>query len=111
MLRKITFLALLCAMFSASLSAQNYVVSVHGIVCELCSLGVAKKLRKLSFVDPSKYDEGVRVDINNQLVYLAVRQDAALDKTVLFDAIEAGGYQPIEIWAIDAAGDKLEVSQ
>ena len=62
-------------LFATPAIAQNYIVNVHGMVCELCSLGVAKNIRKLSFVDAAKYDEGVRVEAQNQTVFVAVRDD------------------------------------
>ena len=115
-LRSIAVALLSISLYSSQAFAQdsseltsNYVVSVHGIVCELCSYGVAKKIRKLSFVDKTKYKKGVKVDINNQLVYVAVREDQSLDKSALFKAIEAGGYQPVTLWAIDVDGEQREV--
>jgi hypothetical protein len=53
-------------LFATPAIAQNYIVNVHGMVCELCSLGVAKNIRKLSFVDAAKYDDGVQVDVTEK---------------------------------------------
>lgn len=88
---------------------QNYVVSVHGIVCEFCSYGVAKKLRKLDFIDPAQLDKGVKVEIANQLVFIAVREEAELNKQALYKAIESGGYQPVTLWRIDSSGERVVV--
>jgi mercuric ion binding protein len=100
MFNKTIAIALLYALLSTPLLAQNYVVKVNGIVCEFCAYGVGKKIRKLPFIDPSQYDEGVRVDIENQRVFVAVREDALFDKSALFKAIESGGYDPIDIQEI-----------
>lgn len=89
--------------------AQNYVVNVHGIVCEFCSFGVAKKIRKLSFLDTSQYNEGVKVDIEKQMVFFAVRDGSILDKTALFKAIKSGGYEPVDIWLIGESGERKKV--
>ena len=97
MFNKTIAIALLYALLSTPLLAQNYEVNVNGIVCEFCAYGVGKKIRKLPFIDPSQYDEGVKVDIENQRVFVAVREDALLDKPALFKAIESGGYDPIDI--------------
>ena len=97
MFNKTIAIALLYALLSTPLLAQNYVVKVNGIVCEFCAYGVGKKIRKLPFIDPSQYDEGVRVDIENQRVFVAVREDALFDKSALFKAIESGGYNPVDI--------------
>lgn len=90
--------------------AQDYVVQVHGIVCSFCALGVAKKVAKLSFVDRSKHKKGVFVDIENQQVTLAVREDADIDKTKLFEAIKSGGYEPVGIWSVTASGELVALS-
>jgi hypothetical protein len=60
MYKKTIAVALLYALFATPVAAQNYVINVNGIVCEFCAYGIGKKIRKLSFIDPSQYDEGVR---------------------------------------------------
>lgn len=82
----------------------------HGIVCQFCSFGVAKKLKKLDFVDQAKYQDGVKVDIENQAVYFAVKEGAAVDQAALFEAIESGGYKPIKLYPLAADGSREEVS-
>ena len=78
---------------------NNYIVSVHGMVCELCSYGVAKKIRKLSFIDTSQANNGVKVDVENQRIFITLLDNMPLDKAALFKAIESGGYKPIEVIA------------
>ena len=50
-MKNLTVSVCLIMLFATPAIAQNYIVNVHGMVCELCSLGVAKNIRKLSFVD------------------------------------------------------------
>lgn len=85
-----------------NIDATTYRVDVDGIVCEFCALGVAKKVRKLTFIDAARFKKGVKVDINNQQVFVAVRDNAQLDKAALFKAIESGGYKPLTITADDS---------
>ncbi len=85
-------LALVIALISTPVFAGDYVVNVHGIVCSFCAQGVIKKVSKLPFVDRSKYTNGVKVEIEDQKVTIAVRDDLVLDTTSLFDAIKSGGY-------------------
>lgn len=101
---KFKVFALLIALSSSPALAQDYVIHVNGIVCEFCSLGVTKKVSKLPFIDHSKYDRGVQVEIENQMVTIAVKPDAILDKDALFAAIESGGYNPVEIFELLADG-------
>ena len=78
---------------------NNYIVSVHGMVCELCSYGVAKNIRKLPFIDATQADNGVKVDIENQRIFITTHSNTPLDKAALFKAIESGGYKPIDVIA------------
>ena len=109
MIRRYALTTLACALLSGPVLAQNYVVNVHGIVCELCSFGVAKNIRKLPFINPEQYDDGVKVDINNQMVFVSVRDNAALDKKALFEAIEKGGYNPVKLWKLNDSGERTEI--
>lgn len=97
------------AIFSTPLLAADYVVNVNGIVCEFCSLGVAKKVARLAFIDRSRLDNGVEVDIENQMVTVAVKEGATLDKEALFAAIESGGYKPVEMWKLDSDGARIKL--
>ena len=102
---RIWILALCFALASTSVVAKDYVINVHGIVCEFCSLGVAKKVSKLPFIDATKYDKGVKVEIESQMVTIAVKDGAVLDKLALFEAIESGGYSPVEIFELSPDGE------
>lgn len=108
-MKNLTVSVCLFMLFATPAIAQNYIVNVHGMVCELCSLGVAKNIRKLSFVDTAKYDDGVQVDVENQTVFVAVSDDASLDKQALFAAIEEGGYSPVGIWRLTDSGERLDL--
>ncbi len=104
---KIGITTLVFALWVTPALAQDYVINVNGIVCEFCSLGVAKKVSKLPFIDRSKYNDGVAVDISNQNVTIAVKGDAQLDQDQLFAAIEAGGYNPVTIWRVSDGGERV----
>lgn len=108
--RSVTLWVLLGAGLAAPAMAKNYVVEVHGIVCQFCSFGVAKKLKKLDFIDPAEYKDGVKVDIEDQSVYFGVKEGVTLDQEALFKAIESGGYKPIKVWPLAADGSREEVS-
>ncbi len=80
---------------------NEIVIVVHGIVCSFCSQGVTKKLSKLSFIDSSKYTKGVRVDIENQRVTIAVKVDVKVDYGQIFASIKSGGYEPVSAYTDD----------
>ena len=104
---RITIFALFVALTSTRAVAQDYVINVNGMVCEFCALGVAKKVGGLSFIDREKYDNGVIVDIENQTVTIAVKEDASMGKSALFSAIESGGYNPVAIWKLMPSGERI----
>jgi len=85
--------------------AADYVVHVHGIVCSFCAKGVTKKISKLPFIDQSKFKKGVKVEIEEQKVTVAVLPGQVLDVDSLFKAIEAGGYEPRDVWVIEQDGE------
>ena len=104
---RITIFALVVALTSTRAVAQDYVINVNGMVCEFCSIGVAKKVGGLSFIDQEKYDNGVIVDIENQIVTIAVKKYASMEKSSLFSAIESGGYNPVAIWKLMPNGERV----
>lgn len=103
---KLWIIASCMTLVSIPALADDYVITVNGMVCEFCSLGVTKKIAKLPFIDRSKYTDGVDVEIENQKVTIAVKEGDVLDKDALFEAIESGGYNPIEIFALSADGER-----
>ena len=91
--------------------ASDFVINVHGVVCSFCAQGLTKKVSKLPFIDQSKYTKGVKVEIESQRVTIAVKADQELDIEALFKAIESGGYEPVDVWSVNAAGEPDEVLQ
>ncbi len=97
--------ALIAVLLSTPVFASDYLVHVHGLVCSFCAQGVTKKVSKLSFIDKTKYTKGVKVEIEEQKLTIAVKPDAELDIEALFDAIESGGYDPVDVWTLTASGE------
>ena len=97
--------ALVAVLLFAPVFASDYVVHVHGIVCSFCAQGVTKKVSKLPFIDQSKYTKGVKVEIESQKVTIAVKPGHDLDIQSLFEAIESGGYDPVDVWTVPASGE------
>ncbi|MEM9624546.1 MAG: heavy metal-associated domain-containing protein [Pseudomonadota bacterium] len=104
---KFRFLAVALLFIALPAQSKDYVIQVDGIVCEFCSFGVTKKLSKLPFINDAKYNKGVLVDAENQLVTVAIRPDTALDQAALYSAIEDGGYNPVAIWELNEAGERI----
>ena len=92
-------------LFSVPVFASDYVVHIHGMVCSFCAQGVTKKVSRLPFIDQSKYTKGVKVEIEIQKLTIAVKADHNLDIKALFDAIQSGGYEPVDVWTVTATGE------
>lgn len=95
----------LLVLLSAPVFASDYVVHVHGLVCSFCAQGVTKKVSKLSFIDQTKYTKGVKVEIENQKLTIAVKPNHDLDVHALFKAIRSGGYDPVDVWTVTPSGE------
>jgi copper chaperone CopZ len=107
MLTKV-FGAIILALLSGPVLATDYVIHVHGIVCSFCAKGVTKKVSKLPFIDRSKYNKGVKVEIEDQKVTIAVLTDQSLDVDALYAAIISGGYDPVGVFSIGENGELEE---
>ena len=113
MFTKITAV-LIVFLLSATAYATDYVIHVHGIVCSFCAHGVTKNISKLSFIDQSKYTKGVKIEIEDQKVTIAVQPDHDIDVPALYEAIRSGGYDPVNIWTTTPSGEldqKLDYEQ
>ena len=97
--------ALIAVLLSTPVFASDYLVHVHGLVCSFCAQGVTKKVSKLSFIDTTKYTKGVKVEIEEQKLTIAVKPEGELDVEALFDAIKSGGYDPVDVWTLTASGE------
>ena len=80
------------------------VFQVHGVVCSFCSVGLQKKLSKLSFVDRSKYKKGIHVAIEEQRVTVAVKPDTKVDMKAAYKSIKSGGYDLLKAVVADKDG-------
>lgn len=105
----IAFVTLVAAAVSAADESRDIVVNVHGIVCSFCAQGVTRKVAKLPFVDRSRYKKGVKVEIEDQLVTVAIKLGVEPDMAALFDAIRSGGYDPIEAFEILSSGERVKI--
>jgi len=83
---------------SVVLDANQMKIQVNGIVCSFCSFGAQKNLSKLKFLNTSKFKKGVKVDIKNQQIYLALAEDKEINLKAIYDSIKKGGYEPVAIY-------------
>ena len=83
---------------SAILDANHVKIQVKGIVCSFCAFGAQKNLSKLEFLNTSEFKKGVKVDIENQQIFLALLEDKKINLREIYDSIKKGGYEPEVIY-------------
>ena len=87
---------------SASSSTQKefdkeVTVKVSGAVCGFCSYGIRKKISALSFVDTSRYENGILTNSEEQSVTIAVLPEGRVDEEVIRSIVIEAGYETISI--------------
>ena len=60
------------------------------------------KLSKLKFVDTKRYKRGVDMDVNTQLLTLALKPGDKANDKLISKAVFDAGYEAIEWYAIEA---------
>jgi len=83
-------------------------IYAKGLVCESCGIGVRKKLQKLKFVDTSKPQKGIVMNVKSQLVSVTLKAGIPIDKEAIKKAIKGAGYDPIKLYEFE--GKKLKSS-
>ncbi|MDA7915836.1 heavy-metal-associated domain-containing protein [Verrucomicrobia bacterium] len=86
----------------AQLSAEPGTVSLYakGLCCESCAIGIRKKVAKLKFVDRKRFNKGIDLDAKTQLVQIAIKAEMTHDVSILSQAIEDAGYEPVNLYAL-----------
>ena len=82
------------------LSENVIALYVKGLICESCGLGIKVKSKKLPFIDKKQFSKGVKVDAENQLVYLAIKKNERADKEAIKTAITKAGYVPVTFFEL-----------
>ncbi len=73
------------------------IVTVQGLVCSFCAQGVQRNMCKLDFLDKDRFDQGLKTDIEEQGVALALDPGKQIDLSALRKAVERGGYELVRV--------------
>ena len=93
-----------------ALDAPNTVVLyAKGLCCPSCAIGVRKMLSKLSFVDLTRYNQGVELDPKTQLVRIAIKPGQQEEMKALKAAILDAGYDAVHLFKLTKGA--LEIKQ
>ena len=81
-------------------------IYVKGLVCPSCAIGIRVKVGKLPFVDITRYKRGVDMDVESQLLTVALLPDVKTDTRSIDKAVTNAGYEVIEWYSME--GGKLK---
>ena len=76
-------------------------VFAKGLVCSSCGIGVRQHLKRIENVDRSRYEKGVELNAQIQVVIIAVKEGTQLDEAKISQAIYDAGYDPVHIFKWD----------
>ena len=99
------------------LNENEVVVEVLGMVCSMCAFGIGEGFSKTDFIDKSKFNEGVMVDIDAQYVQLAINESANINPANIVKVIEEAGYDVSTLFILQNkkltkfSADKLGILQ
>lgn len=80
---------------------QNQIkIKINGIVCSFCAFGVHKNLSKLRSLDSTQFKKGVHIDINAQIITLAMDDSQSLNLNEVYKSIKKGGYEPVDFYVL-----------
>ena len=74
------------------INENEAVVEVLGMVCSMCAFGIGEGFAKTDFIDKSKFNDGVMVDIDAQYVQLALKKSSNVNPENIVKVIEEAGY-------------------
>ena len=85
---------------------QVALLYVKGMTCASCAIGIRVKVSKLDFVDGSRFKRGVDMDVNNQLLTVALKQGAQPNWQLIDQQIDDAGYLAMEWFSMEKNGLK-----
>ena len=86
---------------------QVALLYVKGMTCPSCAIGIRVKLKRLKFVDTKRYKSGLDMDVETQLLTLALKPGQKSDDKLIAKSIWDAGYIPVEIYSLRMG--KLEI--
>jgi copper chaperone CopZ len=86
---------------------QYLVVSVNGMCCRNCAIGIGKKVNELDYVDANELPKGIHIDRKNSLLTVAIKVDHMAQMDSLFAAIRKAGYDPQVLYQMDKKGEVI----
>jgi len=91
-----------------TISKDEVVLEVSGLVCSFCATGLQGGLSSLKYVDGKKYNNGVFVNVEYQYAVIAEMIDHDINVDEAITMITKSGYEVLSVYT-NRTGDKIEV--
>lgn len=82
------------------------VIHIKGMICGSCGVGVNFSLKKLDFVDRSRFTNGIHLDAKNQFAIVALKEGYSPNRESIIKASESAGYEAMHYYTMD--GDAMQ---
>ena len=82
------------------INENEAVVEVLGMVCSMCAFGIGEGFSKTDFVDKTKFNDGVSVDIDAQFVQVGLLKSSDANAEKIVQVIEDAGYDVNQIFIL-----------
>ncbi len=81
---------------------QTIQVSVQGMVCNFCAVGIEKSLRKVNGVD------GIYINLDKRLVAVTTKPGATVTTDQIAKTVKDSGFKVVKIETTDKALDQIK---
>ena len=90
-------------------SPDTVALYAKGLCCASCAIGIRKKVSILSFVDTTRFNQGIELDPKTQLVRIAIKPGQKEDVKALQTAILDAGYDAVQLFKLTQG--KLQITR
>lgn len=84
---------------------NSLVIHIKGMICGSCGVGVNFSLKKLDFVDRSRFTNGILLDAKNQFAVVALKEGHQPNRESIIKAADSAGYEAIDYYMME--GDSV----
>ncbi|MEM1222238.1 MAG: heavy-metal-associated domain-containing protein [Verrucomicrobiota bacterium] len=79
-------------------------IFVKGLICSSCGIGLRIHLNRVDGIDRKQLNRGVDMNIDTQLVTIAIEEGKSIDMSKVNKAIYKAGYDPVYYYEMSSAG-------
>jgi hypothetical protein len=80
---------------------DTIVIHINGLICGSCGVGVNFSLKKLDFVDRSRFTNGILLDAKNQFAVVALKEGHRPNRESIIQAAESAGYEAMDYYIME----------